>query len=422
MTEKMAGFILECTALGTFIMLLVLIYNLFRIILQKSRRIYSILIGIISFIEYCVLQFILEILNEYRIGSGVTFGKEALELLLLQLSITALAAGITKMVHKWDKKTLSKSAIKYGVDVLPAGLLFYWSSGMVKLVNVKMDSISHMLCGEGVYNGAGFWDMLVEKDMSLIPGKENDPEKNECMVRLDDGSVYSFKRNICNFEGHELYEIIATDVSEEQLLNEELKIKQIKADEIKKRLKNLNSDIEKMTVEREILETKSKVHDDLGKTLIMSRRFLENKDMKLGTEVKKLWKRNTLLLRGEEDDDKIFEYSSAIRDIGKLGLELKVEGNLPMDKDRKEIVLTALRTCATNALRHGNGTQMNVKAYDRVNYSIIEISNNGSLPEEGFSEGGGLGNLRKLTERIGGTMKVELTDVFSVKMTLPKID
>ena len=331
------------------------------------------------------------------------------------------------MVYRWDSETLSKTSLKNGLDSLPVGLLFYWKGGMVKLVNARMDAIAHLINHEGIYNGNDFWKMIYSRNMSL--DTEKTENENECLVRLEDGAVYSFKRNICFFEEHELVEIIASDISEEQLLNEKLKIKRIKADEIKNRLKDLNSDIEKMTVEKEILETKSKVHDDLGKTLIMSKRCLETKDEKLAADVIRQWKLNTMLLRGEENDDELFEYSNVLREIQKLGMNVRVEGIMPREPEQKRLLVLALRTCATNAMRHGEASEMTVRVSNSIERNIVsikekdflkvEIANDGKLPEGEFKEGGGLSNLRSTVERNGGIMNVETKDHFTVILRLP---
>ena len=420
MNEKIYVLILGSMCVETFVMLIIAVFNLIRTLLQKTKRAYGILEGILFIIEYVILQIFFELLDDYGVSVAVGFENSTIVLILLQAAVTAVVLIITQTVYRWERKTLSKAALKNGLDNLPEGLLFYWKGGMVKLVNTRMYTISHKLFGEGIYSGIEFWKKLVDLDMNILP--QSPEEKNECLVRLDDGSVYSFKRDICIFEDHEIYEIIASDVSEAQLLNEKLKVKRIKADEIKQRLKILNSEIEKMTAEKEILDTKSKVHDDLGKTLIMSRRFLETGDEKLGADVIKQWKLNTILLRGEENDEKLFEYTSLAKDIQKLGLELKLEGELPKSKDMASVVASALRTCSTNARRHGEATELScrIETYSRdKKWLKIEISNDGKMPGEDFSEGGGLTNLRNSVERIGGSMEIEIDERFRVILLLP---
>ena len=395
-------------------------------------------------IEYLIFQVFLYIIAEFKDSKEVGFDNKTVELILLQSAVTIVVLAMTQTVRRWEKRSVTKASLKEGLDSLPVGLLFYWKGGMVKLVNTKMDSISRSLTGKGIYSGTEFWDMLVSKDMNIFPDKNlkdktdnysnlvnaDDYQKKECIVRLEDGSVYSFKQSICIFEGHELVEIMATDISQEQLLNEKLKVKRVKVDEIKKRLQSLNSEIENMTVQKEILATKSKVHDDLGKTLIMTRRYLETQDESLGDDIIKQWKLNTMLLRGEENENNIFEYSTLAKDFSKMGLQLEVTGILPKRKEHKDIIITGLRTCATNALKHGNAKTMFVKitntigrtltSFKEKQYLQVEISNDGEIPSaDNFSEGGGLGNLRKAVERIGGNMNVECGTEFKVIFRMP---
>ena len=427
---------LQVILLGTFgietvIMLTIVTFNFFRLLLYKGRKLHLFLIGLQFVTEYLILQNFLGLLKHHYLKMMTIYGFGYGRVLLIgtQILITVVVLWVTALVHRSEKKHLTKTSLKYGLDTLPVGLLFYWSGGVVKLVNSKMDEISHVLFGEGIYNGKRFWELIKEKAINELSGTKDD--KDECMLRLNDGKVYSFKNSVRYFEGHELWELTAYDVSREQLLNEELKIKRVKANEIKNRLRSLNADIEKLTAEKEILETKRKVHDDLGKTLIMSRRYLITGDEELGKEILKLWKLNTMLLKGEESEEEAFLYSGVLHDIRKSGLEVNVSGTLPLDKDTKEVVIAALRTCATNTLRHGNGTVMNVNVSDvkvktlrslkEKDYIKVEISNNGSLPVGGFTEGGGLTNLRRSVERINGLMNIETFNVFTVVLKFPKV-
>ena len=456
MKEKLFSAILGTVSLETLIILIITIYNLIRTLFQKSKRAYSILIGVLLLIEYIILQVLYYLIGNFKATFDIGFDNKTVILILLQAAVTIIVLSMMQTIKRWEKKSVTKASLKEGLDVLPVGLLFYWKGGMVKLVNTKMDRIARSLTGSGIYSGTEFWNMLLSKDMGILNpvdeyvrnvnsvSKQGDTEginnrqnnksdvKNECIVRLEDGSVYSFKQSICIFEGHELVEIMAMDVSEEQLLNEKLKVKRVKVDEIKKRLQSLNSEIESMTAQKEILATKSKVHDDLGKTLIMTRRLLDTNDETLADDIIKQWKLNTLLLRGEENDSNIFEYSTLANDFSKMGLKLNVQGILPKRQEHKDIVITGLRTCATNALKHGNAKILFVKitntkgrtltSFKERDYLQVEISNDGEVPDaDTFSEGGGLGNLRKSVERIGGNMNVECGEDFKVIFRLPLI-
>jgi signal transduction histidine kinase len=219
---------------------------------------------------------------------------------------------------------------------------------------------------------------------------------------------------------HRLIEIIASDVSEEQLLHERLKAEQERADRLNERLKTLNSTIEVMTAEKEILETKSMVHDEWGKTLLMSRRYLSVPDEELGHEILKQWKLNAMLLKDEEDLDINDDYSVVLKDIRTMGLETRIKGDLPQEDELKHLLVLTLRTCATNALRHGKGNRLNVLVEDNGSHFDIKVSNNGIVPDRPIEAGGGLTNLKKAIERIGGELSTEYGEEFAVCVRLPK--
>ncbi|MBO4510913.1 MAG: hypothetical protein J5718_06175, partial [Lachnospiraceae bacterium] len=59
-------------------------------------------------------------------------------------------------------------------------------------------------------------------------------------------------------------------------------------------------------------------------------------------------------------------------------------------------------------------------SFKEKQYLQVEISNDGEIPSaDNFSEGGGLGNLRKAVERIGGNMNVECGTEFKVIFRMP---
>ena len=205
--QKIFAMILGSVALETLIFLVISIYNLIRTCFQKTKRAYSILFGVLVLIEYIILQVLIILIKDIKTVVDIGFDNKTVALILLQSTITVIVLAITQTIRRWEKKTVNKASLKEGLDSLPVGLLFYWKEGMVKLVNNKMDSISRLLTGEGIYSGTEFWDMLVSKDMKILPadmenkGKDRDDSdtadgKNECIVRLEDGSVYNFKRSI----------------------------------------------------------------------------------------------------------------------------------------------------------------------------------------------------------------------------------
>ena len=419
--------ILGLVILETHIVLLVLLYVFVSVLIQRHKAGYSLSMLLITIIEFVIWQMFMELKTELPNDFwDNSFSSEVIRLFVMQGLVTVAAATTTIFVYRKKQKHISKASIKEGMDTVPEGVLFYWPQGLVKLVNREMDTLAEQITGEKIYNGADFWKTLSELDINRDGTGEDAKEKavndetESALVKLPDGKLYSFRKNICKMNRHKLIEIIASDVSEEQLLHERLKAEQEKADKLNERLKKLNSTIEVMTAEKEILETKSMVHDEWGKTLLMSRRYLSVPDEELGREILKQWKLNAILLKDEEDIDINDDYSIVLKDIRNMGLETRIKGDLPQEETLKHLVVLALRTCATNALRHGNASRLSVLAEDAGDCFDIRVSNNGTVPDRPIEAGGGLTNLKKAAERIGGELSTEYGEEFTVCVRLPK--
>ena len=119
------------------------------------------------------------------------------------------------------------------------------------------------------------------------------------------------------------------------------------------------------------------VHDEWGKTLVMTRRYLMVPDDELAKEILRLWKLNSMLMRDEEDADISDDYTRVLKDIRNMGLEMRMKGSIPQDDASRHVLVQALRTCATNALRHGKATMMNVITDTFSEFYLIKITNNG---------------------------------------------
>ncbi len=86
------------------------------------------------------------------------------------------------------------------------------------------------------------------------------------------------------------------------------------------------------------------------------------------------------------------------------------------------IIETALTVHVTNVLRHAGGTKafVETKKTHSGNY-ILELSNDGFHPEGPIIETGGLLNLRREVEQMGGTMEIESVPEFKLRLTLPTL-
>lgn len=181
--------------------------------------------------------------------------------------------------------------------------------------------------------------------------------------------------------------------------------------------------------EEENFAVKTHVHDEVGLLLSLSRKLFKQQEDDLAAmrELGKAWSRvsETLGIAEQEagesgaglSDAALGELASVIAGIG---VKLTVRGELPQSGNLAYLLTVAIRECATNTVRHAEGSEMTVDISDADGYVCASITNNGKLPEQEVTEGGGLGALRRRIESAGGTMAVESAPVFRLNITLPE--
>ena len=101
-----------------------------------------------------------------------------------------------------------------------------------------------------------------------------------------------------------------------------------------------------------------------------------------------------------------------------LGIKINVEGDIP-DPFYYKIFITAVRECATNAVRHAGATKLNVKCSKSGGRQWIALSNDGKAPISAVTEGGGLSSLHDRVEKSGGTMSINSYPYFELVISFP---
>ena len=196
---------------------------------------------------------------------------------------------------------------------------------------------------------------------------------------------------------------------------------------------------------KEKLNAKIKIHDELGAGLLSIKRYLTNGAS--GEERYMILDRisgNIDYLKRESENESGDEYGLMLSTARELGVDVKIQGELPPDNPEKHIIATAIHECFTNTLRHADGDTLYVEIKDinnnDIQYNIEEstehniidgsydkkegiyavFTNNGIQPKKEIVEKGGLLSLRKLVEEAGGTEVISINPVFSLKIFIPK--
>ena len=325
----------------------------------------------------------------------------------------------------FHKEKIGRASIKEGLDNLPSGICFADQNGTIILCNRQMHRLCHALMGMDLQHISELRGALKNPCKEIIP-----IDAEALIYRFPNGAAWQFSETaITDAEGAVYTQMQAAEVTALYEKEAELQEKNRALNEANARAKKLYTELDKIVREEENFAVKTHVHDEVGLLLSLSRKLFKQQEDDLAAmrELGKAWSRvsETLGIAEQEagesgaglSDAALGEQASVIAGIG---VKLTVRGELPQSGNLAYLLTVAIRECATNTVRHAEGSEMTVDISDADGYVCASITNNGKLPEQEVTEGGGLGALRRRIESAGGTMAVESAPVFRLNITLPE--
>lgn len=414
------------TLIGCWVFILFLAMVFLLVVEAQRIRVSSYvevtLISISALVTYLILQFIM----------GASCGKDAstpalrimiytfeiiptVYIVLLCILLSMATAVLMRRSHMWNQTHISDSSIKEAVDLLPAGVCAYESSGRMLIKNAAMERLSKAMTGGILLNG-----LLFEKSILEYPSKEMMGGKT--VYILPDEEAIIFSKETLVIDGNSLILLAAYDMTEEYAKTQVLLQKRREVQELNSKLMSYNRDIVSIITSQEILNAKVKIHDELGAGLLAIKHYLVNGGGKDEKEriIDKL-NRNLSFLQKEMVKEEKDEYLLMFTTANALDVRIVVDGELPEAEPAKHIIATAIHECFTNTVRHAKGDLLQIRVVDKEQgQSEVIFTNNGNQPTEDIIERGGLASLRSLVEGAGGTMNIDIEEGFRLRIYLPE--
>ena len=100
------------------------------------------------------------------------------------------------------------------------------------------------------------------------------------------------------------------------------------------------------------------------------------------------------------------------------GVTVRIRGAEPAN-GAADLMYAAMQVCLNNAIQYAQATELMANIWEDGDRYTVLIRNNGRPPEKTITEGGGLSNLRRRIERIGGTMTVQSLPEFALVIGIP---
>ena len=358
-------------------------------------------------------------------------------------------------VNRAGRDKLSPGSVKESLDALPDGVCFFSEDGRILLSNRRMQHISSDITGIGILNGEKLWRCIEEKSVKT-------DVSDGLVILTSDSKVWNVRRSEIEAEGNRINEIVALDVTEQYELRRELEERNERLNSVNERLRIFSRDMSRLTAEKELLDAKIKVHDDLGRSLLAFRAYLTAEPSKRDrSKLLPLWRYVISVMKKETAPSE--EWDAIEKTAESLHIQIEINGDLPagladlpvnqfgdlpagladlpVSGEVRSAIMAAIRECLTNTARHARGDRLFVlikcgaeQGADHASTSgnpsasgtapcadaphgiRVEITNNGRAPLVPIQEAGGLSNLRHMVERAGGIMTIESSPQFLLRL------
>lgn len=395
--------ILLCTE---FLILWITMMLLAETVYQRMYRGFSVFFFLIVTINYIFFQLCLE--EKYKMSFWAV--------IIYILGMIAFNFLLVRKVNRYRHENFTIISVKQGLDAMEEGICFYTENGLPQFVNKAMNRESITLTGGTINDASAFWRHLRRKEINT-----------GCSIISDTDNIVIAKTpdRVCAFsnrsmgKGGELKEMIMVDITSEYRTFEELLEKNRSLELQQERLKAYNRDVTRATIEKELLNAKIHIHDELGEILIAAKRYLGTGDVDRET-IKELWMNNLKLLGIEQKKEEQDEYEEIFKAASDIGMKIEINGVLPENNPAKAVTVSALHECLTNTFRHAEGDTVFAAVESSDESTVLTFTNNGNPPNGPIKELGGLKSLRKIAEEAGFSMDIDTENGFRLTIIIPE--
>jgi len=376
------------------------------------------IIGIGSLLLLDVVLYVIMQLDSRMTGAGQGLHLHIPYVVLMSATLLTIALGVWMVLSETkNRKKINNTLIKESFDTLPTGVCFFNEAGLPVLCNHAMQRFSFAVCGKDVQFITDLEHCLAE---DFVP--TTDARKDGRVFVLPDGrALHLEKRTFTHESGNTYTQYNATDITELHETRVELQEENARLRRVQSDLQVLSANVVTVTREEEILNTKMRVHDEMGRCLIEARKYLrEGSSESIPDDVISAWQRAVSMIKynNETSDEDMLSQVRKTCESVKLGF-VQV-GKLPKEESAAYLLTCAVRECVTNAVRYADASELYADFTETETDATVVVYNNGKQPDSEIVEGGGLSTLRRRVEHAGGSMTVQSRPRFKLTVTVPK--
>lgn len=319
-----------------------------------------------------------------------------------------------KLTGRIRKKHALRVAVKEALDTFPSAVCYFTATGTIKLCNTAMYDLVRQITQRDLQSYAELNEALEECN------KTNGIIRDENVFLFPDGHAWQYSvGEVSTGLGRVYIEAVFSDVTELYEKRRELQRQSVELKQMYRELKILSGNVLEMTREQEILNLKSRLHDQMNMGVSAIRQILRQDTTSEENAAAVAQFRRAIQLLQEENAYPQDDVAEFIRDAEVSGIQVKITGDFPKEKELLGLLLPAMREACVNAARHADASVLNIAA-ERTDTSVtLLITNDGKQPGHEIMPRGGLVDLGRMIAGAGGRMKIKSQPEFALIVTLP---
>lgn len=321
---------------------------------------------------------------------------------------------LKELAGRIKKKHALRWAVKEALDTLPSAVCYFTAAGNVKLCNTAMYDLIRKITQNDLQT-------LDELNEALDSCNQNTGVIREGNLFLfPDGHAWQYSVDkVTAADGRIYTEAVLSDVTELYEKRQKLQRQSRELKKMYRELKILSANVLEMTREEEILNLKSRLHDQMNMGVAAIRQILrQNTTSEENAAAIAQFRRAIQVLQEENayPQDDIAEF---IRDAEVSGIRVEITGDFPEEKEVLHLLLPVLREACVNAARHADASVLYITAERKSNTVRLLLTNDGRQPQQEVIPRGGLVDLGRMLAEAGGKIEIQSQPQFLLTVTLP---
>lgn len=321
---------------------------------------------------------------------------------------------LKELAGRIKKKHALRWAVKEALDTLPSAVCYFTAAGNVKLCNTAMCDLIRKITQNDLQT-------LDELNEALDSCNQNTGVIREGNLFLfPDGHAWQYSVDkVTAADGRIYTEAVLSDVTELYEKRQKLQRQSRELKKMYRELKILSANVLEMTREEEILNLKSRLHDQMNMGVAAIRQILrQNTTSEENAAAIAQFRRAIQVLQEENayPQDDIAEF---IRDAEVSGIRVEITGDFPEEKEVLHLLLPVLREACVNAARHADASVLYITAERKSNAMRLLLTNDGRQPKQEVIPRGGLVDLGRMLAEAGGKIEIQSQPQFLLTVTLP---